>query len=87
MIEKCPYCFEEVKERTQKCPHCDQYFLDDIVEVDYHGAEKKRCLFCGKMIFHEAKVCKFCKRWLDEVDRAADDISKLEDGNEGEIKF
>ena len=80
-IKKCPYCFEEITdpERPQKCPHCAQYLIDELVVVDYHGADKKRCTFCGKHIFTEAKFCKFCKRWLDEVDKMADDIKKLED--------
>lgn len=80
-IKKCPYCFEEItdKERPIKCPHCEQYMIDNPVEVDYHGADKKRCIFCGKGIFTEAKFCKFCKKWLDEVTREADDIKKLED--------
>ena len=79
MVKKCPYCFEDLNERTPKCPHCLQYFIDDLVEVDYHGAQKKNCIFCGKKILMEAKICKFCHRWLDEIDRAADDLKNLED--------
>ena len=80
-IRKCPYCFEEIttEERPLKCPHCEQYLIDNLVEVEYRGAIKKRCFFCGKNILNEAIFCKFCKKWLDEVSRAADDIKKLED--------
>jgi|GEM_PF-563285 len=79
MVKKCPYCFEDLNERTPKCPHCLQYLIDDLVEVDYHGSQKKNCIFCGKKILIEAKICKFCRRWLDEVDRVADDLKNLED--------
>ena len=79
MVKKCPYCFEDVAERTPKCPHCLQYLIDDLLNADYHGFQKKNCTFCGKKILHEAKICKFCHRWLDEIDRAADDVKKLED--------
>ena len=77
MIKKCPYCFEDLQERTPKCPHCAQFIIDNLLEVDYHGAVKKRCFFCGKNILVEAKVCKYCHKWLDEVDRAADDLKDM----------
>ncbi len=79
MIKKCPYCFEDLNEKPLKCPHCAQYIIDELIQTDYHGANKKRCLFCGKNILHEAKVCKYCHGWLDEINRAADDIKHLED--------
>lgn len=79
LIKKCPYCFEDLSERTQKCPHCFQYLIDDLIEVDYHGAQKKPCIFCGKRILAEAIFCKFCRRWLDDITRAADDLKDMED--------
>lgn len=65
-------------EKTQKCPHCVQYIIDNLVEVDYLSVEKKNCTFCGKKIFVEAKICKYCKRWLDELDRAVNDLDSIE---------
>ena len=78
-IKKCPYCFEDLTEKPEKCPHCLQYIIDNLVEVDYHGAQKKKCFFCGKMIMAEAIFCKYCHKWLDEVNRAADDLKDMED--------
>jgi hypothetical protein len=25
-------------------------------------------LFCGKKILKEARFCRFCRKWLDEID-------------------
>lgn len=79
MIKKCPYCFEDLEEKNLKCRHCDQYLIDELVQVDYHGAEKKNCFYCGKKVLVEAKICKYCHKWLDEIDRAADDLRHMEE--------
>ena len=79
MVKKCPYCFEDLEQKNLKCMHCDQYLIDDLIVVDYHGAEKKKCYYCGKKIIAEAKICKYCHKWLDEINRAADDLKHLED--------
>lgn len=79
MVKKCPYCFEDLAEKPLKCPQCNQYLIDGILEVDYHGVEKKNCIFCGKKILVEAKICKYCHKWLDEIDRAADDLRHMEE--------
>ncbi|MFA5089202.1 MAG: hypothetical protein WC552_09255 [Candidatus Omnitrophota bacterium] len=78
MINKCPYCFEEISGRPLKCPHCLQYLIDEPLTVEFHSLDKKPCLFCGKKILAEAKICKHCQRWLDEVDRAADDLDNYD---------
>lgn len=71
---KCPYCYELINEGANRCPHCTQFIIDDIINVDYPSVEKKRCIYCGKKILKEAKFCRHCQRWLDEIDRAASDI-------------
>ena len=52
------------------CPHCSQFIIDEILEVDYNAADKKKCLFCGKGILTEATVCRYCHRWVDEGNQA-----------------
>ena len=71
---KCPYCYEVILEKAAKCPHCRQFIIDEVIEVDFPSLEKKRCHFCGKKINSEAVVCRFCGQWLNEIDRAADDL-------------
>ena len=71
---KCPYCYETLTENVNRCPHCAQFIIDEIVETDFPSLEKKKCVFCGKKILTEAKVCRHCHRWLDEVDRAVNDV-------------
>lgn len=73
-MKKCPYCFEDALPNALKCPHCQQFFLDLLIEVDYNSVEKRGCLFCGKKIFAEAKICKYCHKWIDAARRAADDL-------------
>ena len=80
---KCPYCFEELREKAfaalklgnqaLKCPHCTQFIIDELVRVDYPSVDKKKCIFCGKEIFTEAKICRYCYKWLDELDKAVED--------------
>ena len=76
-MKKCPYCFEEVAEFSQRCPHCTQFIIDPLVEVDYRSIDKKKCIFCGKKILSEAKVCRYCFKWINEVDNAAGDYDKF----------
>lgn len=71
---KCPYCFEKLIEKINKCPHCIQFIIDPIINSDFPSLDKKSCIFCGKKIFREAKICRFCRRWLVEVDQAAGEI-------------
>ncbi|HOW35295.1 MAG TPA: hypothetical protein PL155_02615 [Candidatus Omnitrophota bacterium] len=73
-MKKCPYCFEEVREPVAKCPHCAQFVIDDFIESDYRSIDKKRCIFCGKNILAEAKVCKHCRKWINTVDDAIKDM-------------
>ena len=76
-MKKCPYCFEEVAEASVRCPHCAQFIIDPLIDSDYRSIDKKKCIFCGKKILSEAKVCKYCHKWINEVDSAADDYDKL----------
>ena len=73
-MHKCPYCYEEMSPEGTKCPSCRQFIIDDVVETDYPSLEKKKCIFCGRKILSEAKFCRFCHKWLDELDRAIDNI-------------
>jgi len=73
-MKKCPYCFEEVQDAPLRCPHCDQFIIDDLIESEFASLDKKNCIFCGKKILIEAKVCRYCHKWLDEVDRAVEDL-------------
>ena len=73
-ILKCPYCYEVLKDKVFKCEHCEQFLLDEIIHSDFIAVDKKGCVYCGKKVLTEAKICKFCHRWLDEVDRAASEV-------------
>lgn len=77
-MKKCPYCFEEIEDKSSRCPQCYQFIIDDLIESDFRSLDKKKCFFCGKNILKEAKICKHCHKWLDEIDRAADDIDKID---------
>ena len=80
---KCPYCFEALREKAfaslkegnqaLRCPHCSQFIIDALVNVDYPSVDKKKCIFCGRQIFTEARICRYCYKWLDEVDQAVGD--------------
>ena len=75
IILKCPYCFEKINDEEKlRCPHCVQFIIDDVVRSDYPSVDKKECLFCGKKINKEARFCRHCHRWLDEVNQAVDDV-------------
>lgn len=76
-MRKCPYCFEEITGDPSPCPHCEQFIIDPYVEVDFKSFEKKKCVFCGKKILKEARFCKYCRKWIDEVDHAAADYDLL----------
>ena len=71
---KCPYCFEPLTEKPLRCPHCAQFIIDDLVQMDFPSLDKKNCIFCGKKILKEAKFCRFCRQWIDDVDKAADQV-------------
>lgn len=72
---KCPYCFEVLPTDAEpRCDRCQQFILDDIINVEFPSLDKKPCLFCGKNILIEAKICRYCRRWLDEISRAVEDI-------------
>jgi len=77
-IKKCPYCFEVIEGRTPKCPHCNQYMIDEPFEVDFESLDKKKCFFCGKKVLTEARVCKYCHKWLDAIDQAMNDLDGME---------
>ncbi len=70
----CPYCFEKLTDTVAKCPHCEQFLIDPILNINFVPQDKKNCLFCDKKVFREAKICRYCHRWLDEVERVARDI-------------
>ena len=71
---KCPYCYEKMEEKSTRCPHCLQYIIDDLINVDFPSINKKDCILCGKQIAKEAKFCKHCRKWLDEINQAARDL-------------
>ena len=72
-MKRCPYCFEVLAQKTTICPVCSQFIIDNVLEVDYPAADKKRCFFCGKDILTEAIVCRWCHRWVDEAQTGDDD--------------
>ena len=82
-MKKCPYCFEGLEEKditisknhneAPLCHHCQQYIIEALITESYPVVGQKKCLFCGKKIYTEARICRYCKKWLDEVDQAIDD--------------
>ncbi len=74
---KCPYCYEVLSERVTKCSHCSQFIIDNLIEVDFISMDKKKCVFCGEKILVEAKICRYCHKWLDELDRTVNDLDDL----------
>lgn len=71
----CPYCFEKLtNNKIVKCPHCEQFLLDPIFNLGHIPLDKKNCIFCDKKVLREARICQYCHRWLDEVERTARDI-------------
>ena len=77
-MKKCPYCFEELEEKSSRCSHCLQFIIDPLIDSDYRSLDKKKCIFCGKKILAEARICKYCHKWIDEINRTADDIDKVD---------
>ncbi|MCK5214391.1 MAG: hypothetical protein KAR05_03445 [Candidatus Omnitrophica bacterium] len=71
---KCPYCCEELTSEVNRCVHCSQFLIDDIIHSDFPSLDKKKCVFCGKKILSRAKICKHCHKWLDELDQAVRDV-------------
>lgn len=78
MLKKCPYCFEIASEGMNKCPVCLQFIIDPLIDSEYKSIDKKKCFFCGKNILKEARICRFCHQWIDEVDRTAGDIERID---------
>jgi hypothetical protein len=75
---KCPYCYEALPEKPLRCPHCSQFIIDDVIDSEFPSMDKKKCLFCGKKILVEAKICRYCQKWFDELDQANDlDLNDL----------
>ena len=71
---KCPYCYEKLEEEVNRCPHCQQFIIDNLVHTDFPSLDKKKCVYCGKKILLEAKICKYCHKWLDALNQAVNDI-------------
>ena len=71
LMKKCPFCFEDVQGKTadDKCPVCLLHVSEKLIELDYPSVERKKCYFCGSAIAKEAKYCRFCKKWIDDVER------------------
>ena len=68
---KCPFCFEDLKEKPKddKCPCCHLFMSEKIINLDYPSVNRKKCYFCGELIASEAIYCRFCFKWLDDVER------------------
>lgn len=70
----CPYCYESLSEQTPRCPNCSQYLIDDCLNIEFPALDKKKCIYCGKQILLPAKICRFCHKWLDELNRIVNDL-------------
>ena len=77
-MKKCPYCFEPIEESAGRCLQCLEFIIDPVIDADYKSIDKKKCVFCGKSILKEARVCRHCHKRIDEVDEGANDYDKME---------
>jgi len=75
---KCPYCFEILEGKINRCPHCMEFVIDALIEAEFRSLDKKKCIFCGKKILSEARVCKYCHQWSDDLDQAVDGLQDTE---------
>ncbi len=78
-MKKCPYCFEDLASPTKDnhCPYC-HLLMENTINLDYPSVDRKKCYFCGKMIAKEAKFCRFCQKWIDEVDRVVKLLEEMD---------
>ncbi len=78
-MEKCPYCFEDLKTSPadKRCPYCD-LSMEKTINLDYPSVDRKRCIYCGKSVAKEAKYCRYCHKWIEDVERMAKLLEELE---------
>lgn len=67
-MKRCPYCFESLDSRPSICPFCNQFLIEDLLDIDYQPTDKKKCIFCGMDILVESIICRYCHRWVDEAE-------------------
>ena len=75
---KCPYCYNIIEKDQTRCPHCAQFIIDDILNIDYPSVEKKKCLFCGKKILAGNSCgCEYKDRPVSNIFKRYIEIEKV----------
>lgn len=79
-MQKCPFCFEDWKElpKNEKCPYCQLHTAGKVMNLDYPSVDRKKCYYCGKSLAKEAIFCRYCQKWLDDVERMMNLYDNLE---------
>ena len=80
-MKKCPCCFEDIVEglKDGKCPFCDSFVDQSLIELSYPSVNRKRCYFCGKSIASEAKLCRYCHKSVEDVEETVRLLKELEE--------
>ena len=80
-MKKCPCCFEDITEELKKgrCPFCDSFVENSLINLNFPSVNRKRCYFCGNSVASEAKYCRYCHKSLEDVEENVRLLKELEE--------